>query len=132
MAASPLGMGTFTTAGPPQWVSKLYGNEVCAAARQASEWCIANGTTIEQVAGAFGLKEVRFRSSETLVPTVIGCKNVAEVKWTVETWRKVNLEPEEPIVAEWIAAVRKIFKRFQIDYHEQGINERFRGGCRCR
>ena len=108
ISASPLAMGALTTVGPPDWLAARLGDDVMKATREASEWCIENGTRIEEVAASFGFKELRYKSG-IRIPIVAGCKNVDEVKRTVQGWRKANLEPEEPVVAERIAAVKQMF-----------------------
>ena len=110
--AAPLAMGVLTTAGAPEWhlLRKVEDGKAYAASREASEWCKANGTTLEEVAAHYGMKELRSPKG-VRVPTVIGCKSVDEVKRTVKAWRKANIEPEEEKMAECIAAVKSIFEK---------------------
>ncbi|ORX40709.1 NADP-dependent oxidoreductase domain-containing protein [Kockovaella imperatae] len=112
MNAAPLAMGVLTSAGAADWHPlRMAGDKSGAydASREAVKWCKENETTLEEVAVQSGFKELRSPNG-VRVPTVIGCKNVDEVRRTVTGWRKANLEPEAPKMAEAIAAVKKIFE----------------------
>ena len=89
--AAPLAMGILTASGGPEWhPARAENNGIFDACQEAVKICQTRGTSIEQVALNFGYKEVKMRKG-TVLPVVIGCKNIDEIKRTVKQWREVNI-----------------------------------------
>ena len=91
--AAPLAMGILTSSGGPEWhPARSERDGMYEACVQAAALCKARGTSLEEVALNFGYREVRLRSGEEdVVPVVIGCKNIGEIKRTIKQWREVNV-----------------------------------------
>lgn len=56
--ASPLSMGLLTTQGPPWWHPAVYVDELRTSAREAAEFCRAQGGSIEEEALRFGYRRL--------------------------------------------------------------------------
>ena len=87
MNAAPLAMGVLTDSGGPSWhpVRTQLGGQ-WEASREAASLCRERGTSLEVVASEYGFKELRQKDGK-LVPVVVGCKNVHEVRRALESYR---------------------------------------------
>lgn len=84
-------MGILTASGGPEWhPAKNERDGMVEACAEAVRVCKERGTSIEQVALNYGYKEVKMGNGE-VVPVVIGCKSIDEIKRTVKQWREVNV-----------------------------------------
>ena len=87
MNAAPLAMGVLTDSGGPSWhpVRTQPGGQ-WEASREAASLCRERGTRLEVVASEFGFRELRQKDGK-VVPVVVGCKNVHEVRRALESHR---------------------------------------------
>jgi len=89
--AAPLAMGILTASGGPEWhPARAQRDGIFAACQEAVQLCKERGTSIEEVSLNFGYKEVKMRKG-TVLPVVIGCKSIEEIKRTIKQWREVNV-----------------------------------------
>lgn len=107
--AAPLSMGILTTQGGPDWhpIRQAGGGKYYDATREAAKLCQARGTTLEAVASDFGYRPVH-QSNGRLVPVVIGCKDLAEVHRTLESYTRVAYDRVDSQVVQ--EEVRALFK----------------------
>lgn len=92
--AAPLAMGILTSSGGPEWhPARSEADGMYDACVQAAALCRERGTTLEEVALNYGYKEIRLgqKGGGDVVPVVIGCKNIEEIKRTIKQWREVNV-----------------------------------------
>lgn len=86
MNAAPLAMGTLTDGGGPVWHPLRKEAGKFEVTREAAELCRAKGTRLEIVASQFGFRKLNQKDGK-IVPDVVGCKNVDEVRRTLEGHR---------------------------------------------
>lgn len=92
--AAPLAMGILTTSGGPDWhPARNEKDGVFEATREAAKLAEERGTRLENVALDFGFRELKMKNGK-VVPVVIGCKSIEEIKRTVKGWRAVNVPGE--------------------------------------
>jgi len=89
--AAPLAMGILTSSGGPEWhPARAAGDGIFDACQEAAKLCRERGTSIEEISLNFGYKEVKMGKGNVL-PVVIGCKDISEIKRSVKQWREVNV-----------------------------------------
>ena len=90
MNAAPLAMGVLTDSGGPTWhpIRSASGG-IYEVTKEARELCRSKKMTLEEVAAEFGFRELRQKDGK-VVPVVIGCKSLDEVKRTLESHRKAR------------------------------------------
>lgn len=97
--AAPLSMGILTAGGGPAWHPAKAIPSVYGATREAVELAKERGSTIEEVAIAFGYRDLR-QSNGAVVPVVVGCTDLEQLHATLRAYADVNAEKREDTAGE--------------------------------
>lgn len=117
--AAPLAMGILTSGGGPDWhPAKSEKDGVVEACREAVKLAEERGTRIENVALDFGFRESKM-SNGKIVPVVIGCKSIDEIKRTVKGWRAVNVPGEKS--DQEVETARKVEEEISQLFDTKGV-----------
>lgn len=92
--AAPLSMGILTAGGGPEWHPAKKIPELYGATREAVEIAKECGSTIEDVACAFGYRTLR-QPDGKVVPVVIGCTELKQVHQTLHVYADVQAGVED-------------------------------------
>ncbi|BEI90139.1 uncharacterized protein CcaverHIS019_0302090 [Cutaneotrichosporon cavernicola] len=107
--AAPLAMGILTAHGGPEWHPAKYVPAVYDATRAAVRLAKEMGSTIEDVACAFGYRPLNMANG-AVVPVVIGCTDLKQLHMTLKSYAEVNGGQVSEATLEAEDAVVKLFE----------------------